>query len=65
MDDLNRIWSQEELRQYLVDNGFPVENFGNEQIPQGAKYIDFSPLSDADFASAIKLMRANPQWQTR
>ena len=62
MDDLKRIWSQKELREYLIANNFPVEQFGADPIPQGAKYIDFH-MNEMDAELAKEIISRHPAWQ--
>ncbi len=63
MTEGEREWSQEELRGYLLRNGFQSSDFRpGEQIPQGVKFIDFSPLTKGDIWAAMQFIRSHPEW---
>jgi hypothetical protein len=58
MHDLEREWTQVELRDYLLANGWTAADFTEgEIIPQGVKYIDFSPLTQADIKRGQEIAR--------
>lgn len=59
----DREWSQNELRQYLLDNGWNTEDISVDLIPQGVKYISFEPLTAEDITAARELIVAHPEWK--
>lgn len=64
--DPDREWTQEELRDYLISNGWKAESFTpGEEIPQGVKFISFKPLTDADIRRAQEIIAAHPEWGMR
>lgn len=55
--EAKREWSQPELRCYLLAHGWKPEDFAEgETIPQGVKFIHFSPATAADVARAEQLL---------
>lgn len=65
MTEAERQWTQEELRAYLLQNGYKPEDFRpGEHIPQGVKFIDFSPPTEAESVRARQLIREHPEWET-
>lgn len=54
--DLDREWTQEELRAYLEPHGFTwTEGDKYGWIPQGCKYISFEPVTEEDIRRAKEL----------
>jgi hypothetical protein len=61
--ETDREWTQAELRAHLIaGGGWNADAFAGEMIPQGVKYIDFSPPTEADFARAKQLLAEHPEW---
>jgi hypothetical protein len=61
--DLTETWTQEQLRNYLLVNGWKLEDFlSDETIPQGVKYINFEPLTEAEIKWAQDLIAEHPEW---
>lgn len=57
-------WTQQELREYLIEHGWKPEDFRpGEAIPQGVKYINFDPLTPAHIAAARRLIYEHPEWE--
>lgn len=62
-EDLDREWSQEELKQHLLAQGFKPEDFApGEIIPQGVKFVSNEPLTEAEIAGAKRLIAQHPEW---
>jgi len=56
---LDSEWPQQELRRYLMSNGWKESDFGpNERIPQAVKYIDFRPIDSSDHRSLGRMLLA-------
>ena len=46
--NLDREWSQEELRRHALSLGMQEGDIGDEPIPQGVKYLNNDPLTDSE-----------------
>jgi hypothetical protein len=57
--DLDREWSQEELRAHL---GVTAEEFRGEMIPQCVKYVSQEPPTEDEIAWAKRIIAAHPEW---
>lgn len=63
-ENIDREWSQAELRDYLLAHGWKPEDFEDgEPIPQGVKFISFEPLTAAEIAWAKRLISEHPEWE--
>ena len=64
MSDIDREWTQQELREHLVGMGWTAEQVAAEPvIPQGVKYISNEPLTEDEIAWAKRLIAEHPEWQ--
>lgn len=62
-EDFEREWSQEELKQHLLTQGFKPEDFvPGEIIPQGVKFTSSERLTGADIAWAKRIISQHPEW---
>lgn len=61
-DDIEREWTQDELRRKLIADGMRPEELLGVVIPQGVKFTKRATLSAIDIARARQLIAAHPEW---
>lgn len=67
MSDMDREWTQGELRAHLIAQGWPDEKIGSGPIPQWVKFGGGAPvpLTEVEIDWAKRVIAEHPEWRER